>query len=303
MKGLALAVALLACATAALAGRWGADYFPNVELTTHEGKKVRFYDDLLKGKQVAINAIFTTCKDVCPLETANMVRLRQVLGERVGKDIHLYSISIDPQRDTPQALKAYAGKFGADWTFLTGRPQDIKLIMKKLALIRERDNPTSRASHHRASLIVGIVADGQWTWYSAVDSPRFLAARMGSFLGWEDTKRGRPYSEAKPITVPNGQRLFASKCSACHSIGKGDRLGPDLAGVTERRSRAWLARYIRDPDAVLAAGDPIATALYNKYQKIGMPNLRLGSSDVADLISFLESRAKPAQPPSHQHHH
>ena len=294
MRGACAALVLLMSAGAALAGKRGADYFPNVELTTHEGKTVRFYDDLLKGKQVAINAIFTTCKDVCPLETANMVQLRRVLGERVGKDVFLYSISIDPKRDTPEALKAYAEKFGADWTFLTGRPEDIKAVTRKLALIRDRDDPTSREGHHAAYLIVGSVADGQWTRNSAVDNPRFLAARMGSFLGWRDPEPGKSYAEAKPITVPNGQRLFASKCSACHTIGKGDQLGPDLAGVSARRDRAWIARYIQEPDEVLAKGDPVATALYNKYKKIGMPNLRLGSSDVADLVSFLETHAGTA---------
>jgi protein SCO1/2 len=300
MKGVAAAVVLSLCATAAVAGKRGADYFTNAELVTHDGRKVRFYDDLLKGRQVAINAIFTTCKDVCPLETANLVRLRKVLGERAGRDVHLYSISIDPKRDTPEVLKAYAEKFGADWTFLTGRPEDIRLIMKKLALIRDRDNPTSRESHHSAYLIVGAEASGQWTRFSAVDSPRFLAARMGTFLGWRDPDPGKSYAEAKPITVPNGQRLFASKCSACHTVGKGDRLGPDLAGVTERREHAWLMRYIQHPDEVLASGDPIAAALYNKYKKVGMPYLGLGASDVDDLVSFLATR--PAQP-QRQHSH
>jgi protein SCO1 len=288
-------VLLLACTAPAIAKKRNADYFPNAELITQDGKAVRFHD-LLKGKQVAINAIFTTCRDVCPLETANMVQLKKVLGARVGKDLHLYSISIDPKRDTPEVLKAYAEKFGADWTFLTGRPEDIRLIMRKLALIRERDDPTSREGHHAAYLITGSVEDGQWTRFSAVDNPRFLAARMGTFLGWTDMEPGRPYSEAKPITVPNGQRLFVSKCSACHTVGKGDKLGPDLAGVTDRRERAWLARYIQEPDAVLASGDPIANALHDKYKKIGMPNLRLGSSDVADLMSFLASQPAGARP-------
>ena len=288
----------LSCSAPALAKRWDASYFPNVELTAQDGRKLRFYDDVIKGKAVAINAVFTTCKDVCPLETANLVRLRKVLGARLGKDVHLYSISIDPIRDTPEALKAYAEKFGAEWTFLTGRPEDVKLVMRKLALIRDRDTPTSRESHHAASLLVGSEAVGQWTRFSAVDSPRFLAARMGTFLGWKDMERGRSYADAKPITVPNGQRLFVSKCSACHTVGKGDKLGPDLAGVTERRERAWLARYIARPDEVLASGDPIAAALHHKYKKIGMPYLGLGSSDVEDLVSFLATR-----PARHGHQH
>jgi protein SCO1 len=275
--------------------RWGANYFPNVELTTQDGKSVRFYDDLLKGKQVAINLIFTTCKDVCPLETANLVQLKRVLGERVGKDIFMYSISIDPERDTPEVLKAYAEKFGAggpDWLFLTGKPEDIKLIGKKLGMIRDRDNPRSRDSHHAAYLMIGDEPNGQWTRNSVVDNPRFLAARIGTFLGWREIGVQQSYANARPVTVPNGQRLFVSKCSACHTLGQGDKVGPDLAGVTDRRDHAWLTRYVSAPDEVLGAGDPIATALFNKYKKIGMPNLGLGSSDVADLISYMASQNK-----------
>ena len=121
---------VLAHAGAARANPWGADYFPNVPLTTQDGKVVRFYDDLLKGKSVAINVIFTDCTEVCPLETANLVQVTRVLGERVGRDVHFYSISIDPKRDTPKVLKAYADKFGAKWLFLTGREDDVKLIAK-----------------------------------------------------------------------------------------------------------------------------------------------------------------------------
>src|SRR5713101_8920088 len=75
---------------------WGADYFPNVQVTTQDGATVRFYDDLLKGKSVAINLIYTSCKDECPLETARLVQVQRLLGDRVGKDVFFYSISIDP---------------------------------------------------------------------------------------------------------------------------------------------------------------------------------------------------------------
>lgn len=273
------------------ANRWGANYFPNVPLVTQDGKTVRFYDDLIKGKSVAINFIFTDCTEVCPLETANLVQLQRVLGERVGRDIVFYSISIDPQRDTPEVLKAYAAKFGATWLFLTGKPEDIRLIGKKLGMLRERDETTK--SHHAAQLMLGDEPKGQWQRNSAVDNPRFLAARMGTFFGWRDTAPGKSYAEASPVVAPNGQRLFQSKCSACHSLGQGDKLGPDLAGVTARRERAWLARYIQEPDELLAKGDPIATALFHKYKQVRMPNLKLGSSDVADLVSFLETVSRP----------
>src|SRR6516162_10445469 len=96
-------------------------HFPNVELITQDGKKVHFYDDLIKGKIVAIDLIYTTCQYSCPLETARLAQVQKILGDRVGKDIFFYSITIDPKNDTPAVLKAYAKKFhaGPGWTFLT----------------------------------------------------------------------------------------------------------------------------------------------------------------------------------------
>jgi protein SCO1/2 len=273
------------------ARRYGANYFPNIPLTTQDGKTVRFYDDLLKNKVVAINFIYTSCTEVCPLETANLVQVYKQLGERAGRDVVFYSISIDPKNDTPEVLKAYAAKFGAPWLFLTGKAEDIRLLGKKLGLLRDRD--VAAGSHHSAQLLLGDEPKGQWQRNSAVDSPPFLAARMGTFFGWRDATPGTSYAEASPITVKNGQRLFQSKCSACHTVGQGDKVGPDLAGVTARRDRAWLLRYIGEPDALLAARDPTAVALFHRYKEIRMPNLKLGASDVADLVSFLEGFSRP----------
>ena len=274
--------------------RWGAEYFPHVELTTQNGKTVRFYDDLLKGRIVAINVVFTECTEVCPLETANMAQLQRVLGERYGRDIVFYSISIDPKNDTPAVLKAYAEKFGAQWTFLTGKVQDIDVITRKLGLIRPRD--LAKGGHHSATLMIGNEPAGLWTRTSAVDNPKFLAARIGSLLGWRDTEPQKSYAEARVVVAENGQRLFQSKCSSCHTVGQPERIGPDLLGVTSRRERTWLARYIAAPDELLAAGDPLATALYDKYRKIRMPNLKLPASDVADIVAYLDSvsRARTA---------
>jgi protein SCO1/2 len=85
---LAAASALPALRAAAAAGpRWGADYFPNAPLVTDEGKTVRFYDDLLKDKVVAISIVYTHCKYVCPLETARLAQVQRLLGDRVGKEI------------------------------------------------------------------------------------------------------------------------------------------------------------------------------------------------------------------------
>jgi protein SCO1 len=289
------------------ANRWGADYFPNVALVTQDGKTVRFYEDLIKGKSVLINVIYTSCTDVCPLETANLVQLQRLLGARVGKDIFFYSISIDPKRDTPAVLKAYAQKFGVGpgWLFLTGKPEDIKLVNKKLGLMQARD--VDNLDGHTPWLMLGAEPVGQWTRNSAAENPEFLAARIGTFLGWRDTLPQTSYAEARPLVIDRGQYLFERQCSACHSIGQGDKIGPDLQGVTARRERAWLTRYVQAPDEMLAAGDPIATALFHKYKKVRMPNLRLGADDASVVLAYLEAQSgaageKAGKSPSHAHH-
>src|SRR5256885_1163151 len=131
---LLVAAALSAPGTAFAGSPWGADYFPNVPLVNQDGVVVRFYDDLIKGKAVAVNLIYTHCTASCPLETAKMAQVQKLLGDRVGKDIFFYSISIDPKRDTPETLKAYAQRYhvGPGWQFLTGKMEDIKLVAQKV---------------------------------------------------------------------------------------------------------------------------------------------------------------------------
>jgi len=294
---LLLLVGAVSIKPAVAGGPWGADYFPNVPLTTQGGTTVRFYDDLLKGKKVAINLIYTSCKDECPLETARLVQVQQLLGARVGKDVFFYSITIDPKRDTPEALKAYAEKFhvGPGWLFLTGKEDDIKLVAKKLGLTRRRDALTRDG--HSASLMIGDEAGGQWMRNSAVDNPRFLATTIGTFFGWTSRQPAKSYAEVSASPMPGKQEyLFQSRCGACHTIGNGDRVGPDLAGVTTRRDRAWLTRYLAEPDRVRAEGDPVATALFERYNNVPMPNLRLSSIEIAALLSYLEHGAAGHEP-------
>src|SRR3954451_13058799 len=93
--------------------RYGANYFPNITLTTQDGNTVKFYDDLVKGKIVVIDLIYTQCKDACPLETARLRQVQKLLGGRVGKDIFFSSISIDPEHDTPAVLHDYAEMYNA----------------------------------------------------------------------------------------------------------------------------------------------------------------------------------------------
>jgi protein SCO1/2 len=272
--------------------RWGAEYFPNVVLTTQDGTTVRLYDDLLKGKAVVINLIYTHCEDLCPLETARLVQVQRLLGDRVGTDLFFYSISIDPRRDTPEVLKAYADKFqvGPGWLFLTGKKEDITLISKKLGLSSLTD--TANRDGHRPSLMIGNEATGQWMRHSAVDNPQFLATAIRHFLhGWHGQGAVPSYAEVPPVpALDAGAYLFRTRCAACHTVGQGDRVGPDLEGVTGRRERPWLARYVMVPDQMRAEHDPIATALAAQYPHVLMPNLGLGEGDVAALLTYLEAQ-------------
>jgi mono/diheme cytochrome c family protein len=93
--------------------------------------------------------------------------------------------------------------------------------------------------------------------------------------------------------VAAGQQLFQEKCVACHTVGQGDRLGPDLKGVTERRPREWLEQWILAPDAMLAKNDPVAIGLLAQWRNLPMPNQGLKTSDVTAILAYLET-AGPA---------
>lgn len=274
---------------------WGPEYFPNVPLTTQDGKTVRFYDDLLKGKIVAIDLIYTQCKANCPLETARLAQVQKMLGDRVGRDIYFYSISIDPERDTPEILKAYTEKFHVQpgWTFLTGKKEDIDLISKRLGLSSQTDKYD--ADGHTPTLLVGYPDKVQWMNESALDNPRYLAIALQQFLASWQRLTAAPqvesYTQAPPIQYEKSAYLFRTRCSACHTIGHGDTVGPDLAGVAAVREKKWLANFISKPDQMLAEKDAIATRLYEKYKPVRMPNLGLSSGDVAALVSYLEKQA------------
>ena len=291
--GLCAALAVLGSTRAAADNtRWGANYFPNVTLTTQDGTEVRFYDDLLKGKIVAINLIYTTCKYSCPLETARLAQVQRHLGDRMGKDIFFYSITIDPEHDTPAVLKEYADKYkaGPGWLFLTGKAEDIDAISKKLGLYT-RPNPANKDGHV-PSLMIGNEATGQWVRNTALDNPKFLANMIGNWMnGWSTAAAPRNYANAAPLAMDAGAYGFTRHCAPCHSIGEGQRIGPDLAGVTKVRDRAWLARFIASPQRLLAEGDPTAKALFDQYKPLQMPSLDLPAAEAKAIIDYLDAQS------------
>jgi cytochrome oxidase Cu insertion factor (SCO1/SenC/PrrC family) len=135
-----------------------AKYFGDVELIDQDGRKVRFYTDVLKGKTVVVNALFTTCTNVCPPISRNFERIQEALGERLGKDVFLVSITVDPENDTPEKLKAYAEKFHvrAGWSFLTGKKENVDQALYKLGQYVQDKNS------HKTIVIIGNEATGLW---------------------------------------------------------------------------------------------------------------------------------------------
>lgn len=298
----ALAAAVLAVTAQAAGTAWGVEYFPNIPLVDQDGKPARFFDDLIKDKVVAINFMFTSCADACPLETARLRQVQEILGERVGKDIFMYSISIDPVRDQPAVLKAYAAKYqtGPGWSFYTGRKEDITRLRTRLGLLAD-GLEAAKLKNHRLTMIIGNQATGQWMKASPYENPYILADQLGSWLhNWKTPNPNQvSYAQAPKLrTVSKGEDLFRTRCAACHTLGDtGVRsarkeLGPDLLYVTRRRDRDWLDRWIAEPDKMIAAKDPVAIALLGQYDNVPMPNLRLSRDETEQICDYLEEETR-----------
>ena len=111
-----------------------AQHLPNIPLLTHEGKRVRFYDDLIKDKIVSLNFFFANCDEICPLVMANLARVQKLLGSQVGRDIFMYSFTLKPEEDTLDVLTRHREIYHAKpgWTFLTAQPEDMEKLRKAI---------------------------------------------------------------------------------------------------------------------------------------------------------------------------
>ncbi len=107
---------------------------PNIPLISHEGKQVLFYDDLVKDKAVSLNFFFSNCDEICPVVTANLAKVQKLLGNQVGRDIHMYSFTLKPAEDTVSVIRQYRQKFGAGpgWTFFTAKPDDMEKLRRAI---------------------------------------------------------------------------------------------------------------------------------------------------------------------------
>ncbi|NVJ24457.1 SCO family protein [Myxococcus sp. AM011] len=135
-----------------------ARYFTNTELVDQHGKTHRFYEDLIRGRTVLINFAFTACKGVCSPMTKHLAEVQKKLGGRVGRDITMITLSVDPANDTPETLARFTKKFGVGpgWYFLTGAPENISLVLKKLGGF------TNDPNTHGSTLLIGDTTTGMW---------------------------------------------------------------------------------------------------------------------------------------------
>ena len=153
------------------------DGFPNILLQTQDDKPIRFYDDLVKDKTVVVNFIYTSCQKSCSPTTANLARVHALLGDRVGRDLFLLSISLDPAVDRPKTLKEYAARFGQfhGWYFLTGNDAEIDAIRRKMGAYDLDPALDADKTQHAGIVIVGNDATNRWASLPALMDSRQLA--------------------------------------------------------------------------------------------------------------------------------
>jgi protein SCO1/2 len=166
-------------------------HFPNIVLTTHEGKKVRFYDDLLKDKIVVINFMYVKCDGVCPGITANLVKLQKLLGNRLGRDIFMYSFTLKPEEDSPEVLRRYAEAYRAKkgWTFLTGTPDDMERLRRKLGFTDPDPKLDADKSNHIGNVRYGNEPLQLWGSCPGLSKASWMAESI-SWVDWPKTAKG-----------------------------------------------------------------------------------------------------------------
>lgn len=168
-------------ASAAARERIRERYFPDVILHNQDNKKFRFYEDIVKDKVVTINFFFGKCQEICPLVTSNLVRVQRLLGDRVGREIFMNSITLKPEEDTPAALKEFAKMHGAraGWNFLTGKPADIELLRRSLGFTNPEPKLDQDVNQHIGNIRYGNERLMLWAACPGMADAKFIAESIG----------------------------------------------------------------------------------------------------------------------------
>lgn len=177
-----------------------AAYRPNVELQTQTGQTVRFYDDLVAGRVVLINFMFTTCTNICPAMTANLAQVQRLLKDDLRKRVVMISISVDPETDTPAVLKAYVERYavGPGWYFLTGPRDRIEALVSKLG-----DNSGDKL-RHSGMLLIGNEPARTWIKGVAMAPPEEIASAVRKML--EPSAAPAAAAPPRPAPLPPTKR-------------------------------------------------------------------------------------------------
>jgi protein SCO1/2 len=171
-------------------------HLPNVELITQNGKKVRFYDDLVRDKKFVIQFMFTHCTEACPMITHHLVEVQKLLNGRVGRDVFFYSITLSPEEDSSRDMKAYARAHGAGkgWLFLTGKPDDILHLRRSLGFTYDNPKEDADRNNHSGMLRIGNEQLTRWASCQGGARPEWIATVIRTeldspFLGAVDGVR------------------------------------------------------------------------------------------------------------------
>ena len=168
---------------------------PDVDVLDQDGNHLRFYTNLIKGKTIAINFIFTNCTTICPPLAATFQRVQKQMGNKVGKDVHFISISVDPVTDTPERLKAWGAKFkaGPGWTFVTANKEEMDKLLNALGA------SVSRREDHTPALIVGNDLKGVWTRTYGLAAPSQIVGLIMKVM------EGKADDSNRPVTKEPGK--------------------------------------------------------------------------------------------------
>jgi protein SCO1 len=190
---------------------------PDVTLRTHRGDSVRFYSDLVRGKVVAINFIFTTCKGVCPPLGVNFAALSRRMRDRLGKDLELISISVDPVNDGPEQLASWSRRFDPDpaWTLVTGEKGDVDRLLKALGVY------SADKAQHSPFILLGDEATANWSRLHGLTAPEKVSEEITKLLNL------RAASTPAPKENQGAHRYFTDVELVSHDGGS-KRLYTDL---------------------------------------------------------------------------
>jgi protein SCO1/2 len=175
-------------------------YFPDMVLTTHEGKKVRLYEDLIKDKIVLINFMYAHCTGICLPVTSNLIKVQQFLGKRVGQDIFIYSFTLKPLEDTPEVLRNYAEAHGVGpgWTFLTGDPVDLERLRRNLGFTDPDPARDADKTNHTGMVRYGNEALQLWAAFPGMSQPESIAKSI-LWVDWPPNGPRHGAPAASPI--------------------------------------------------------------------------------------------------------